>query len=155
VIVGEPNFFSITTLRPLGPSVAFTASARMFTPRKNRLTGFLTVQNLLCHSRILLGTVVRYPLSQCQSSASVLVARKARYARPARTYFFTIPRTSSSRMIRKFLTVELDLGARVLAEEDVVACLHIERKTLPSSFDLPLPTEMTSPSWGFSLALSG
>ena len=27
VIVGEPNFFSITTLRPLGPSVIFTASA--------------------------------------------------------------------------------------------------------------------------------
>src|SRR6185437_14377172 len=34
VMVGEPNFFSITTFRPLGPSVAFTASARMLTPRK-------------------------------------------------------------------------------------------------------------------------
>src|SRR5207247_6265794 len=34
VIVGEPNFFSITTLRPLGPSVTFTASARMLTPRR-------------------------------------------------------------------------------------------------------------------------
>src|SRR5437588_312141 len=33
VIVGEPNFFSITTLRPLGPSVIFTTSARRFTPR--------------------------------------------------------------------------------------------------------------------------
>ncbi len=27
VIVGEPNFLSITTLRPLGPRVIFTASA--------------------------------------------------------------------------------------------------------------------------------
>ena len=27
VMVGEPNFFSSTTLRPLGPSVTFTASA--------------------------------------------------------------------------------------------------------------------------------
>src|SRR5256712_828075 len=33
VIVGEPNFFSNTTLRPLGPRVIFTASASLFTPR--------------------------------------------------------------------------------------------------------------------------
>ena len=31
---GEPNFFSRTTLRPLGPSVTFTASARALTPRR-------------------------------------------------------------------------------------------------------------------------
>ena len=34
VMVGEPNDFSITTLRPLGPRVTLTASARMFTPRR-------------------------------------------------------------------------------------------------------------------------
>src|SRR5437879_11067259 len=34
VMVGEPNFFSITTFRPLGPSVTFTASARRLTPRR-------------------------------------------------------------------------------------------------------------------------
>ena len=33
VIVGAPHFFSRTTLRPFGPSVTFTASARMFIPR--------------------------------------------------------------------------------------------------------------------------
>src|SRR5438874_10856336 len=32
VIVGEPNDFSMTTLRPLGPSVTFTASASVLTP---------------------------------------------------------------------------------------------------------------------------
>src|SRR6266540_4170650 len=32
VIVGEPNFFSMTTLRPFGPSVTFTASASLLTP---------------------------------------------------------------------------------------------------------------------------
>src|SRR3989337_2068020 len=32
VIVGAPHFFSRTTLRPLGPSVTFTASARVFIP---------------------------------------------------------------------------------------------------------------------------
>src|SRR6478609_182221 len=33
VIVGAPHFFSRTTLRPLGPSVTLTASARVFIPR--------------------------------------------------------------------------------------------------------------------------
>ncbi len=34
VIVGEPNDFSRTTLRPLGPSVTLTASASLLTPRR-------------------------------------------------------------------------------------------------------------------------
>ena len=34
VMIGAPNFFSITTLRPLGPSVILTASARVLTPRR-------------------------------------------------------------------------------------------------------------------------
>src|SRR6201997_3109800 len=34
VMIGAPNFFSITALRPLGPRVIFTASARMLTPRR-------------------------------------------------------------------------------------------------------------------------
>ena len=33
VIVGAPHFFSRTTLRPFGPSVTLTASARVFIPR--------------------------------------------------------------------------------------------------------------------------
>ena len=34
VMRGEPNFLSSTTLRPLGPSVTLTASARRLTPRR-------------------------------------------------------------------------------------------------------------------------
>ncbi len=34
VMVGPPNFFSKTTLRPRGPRVTFTASASWFTPRR-------------------------------------------------------------------------------------------------------------------------
>ena len=33
VMVGAPHFFSRTTLRPFGPSVTLTASARVFMPR--------------------------------------------------------------------------------------------------------------------------
>ncbi len=32
VMVGAPNFFSITTLRPFGPKVTFTAFAKLSTP---------------------------------------------------------------------------------------------------------------------------
>ena len=35
VMVGAPHFLSITTLRPLGPSVTLTASARRLTPRSS------------------------------------------------------------------------------------------------------------------------
>src|SRR4029078_7977537 len=34
VIVGDPNFLSRITLRPLGPRVTFTASAKLLTPRR-------------------------------------------------------------------------------------------------------------------------
>ena len=34
VMRGEPNFLSRTTLRPRGPSVTLTASARRLTPRR-------------------------------------------------------------------------------------------------------------------------
>src|SRR6266566_4215684 len=34
VIVGDPNFLSRMTLRPFGPRVTFTASARLLTPRR-------------------------------------------------------------------------------------------------------------------------
>ncbi len=37
VMVGAPNDFSKTTLRPLGPNVTFTALARTFTPLTMRL----------------------------------------------------------------------------------------------------------------------
>ena len=37
VTVGAPQDFSSTTLRPLGPRVTLTASARMFTPAMMRL----------------------------------------------------------------------------------------------------------------------
>jgi hypothetical protein len=36
VMRGAPNDLSMTTLRPLGPSVTFTALARMSTPRSMR-----------------------------------------------------------------------------------------------------------------------
>src|SRR5205807_1977980 len=46
VIVGLPNFLSMTTLRPFGPRVAFTASAMMLTPLSSELRA--SSSNLSC-----------------------------------------------------------------------------------------------------------
>jgi hypothetical protein len=51
--------------------------------------------------------------------------------------------------------VQLDLGARVLAEQDLVVGLDLERRPLAVVIRLALPTAMTTPRAGFSLAESG
>ena len=54
------------------------------------------------------------------------------------------------------LAVDLHLGPAVLAEEHAVARPSTSSlRTVPSSRTLPLPTAITSPSIGFSLAVSG
>src|SRR6266849_5299245 len=55
VIVGAPNFLSMTTLRPLGPSVTLTASASLLTPasrpRRALSSNFSCLGKLLRHLR--------------------------------------------------------------------------------------------------------
>ena len=47
VIVGAPNFFSMTTLRPFGPSVTLTVSASLFDARLEAAAGgFVELQDL-------------------------------------------------------------------------------------------------------------
>ncbi len=54
VIVGEPNFFSRTTLRPLGPRVILTASARASMPFLRAWRAASSKSSLLGHSGALL-----------------------------------------------------------------------------------------------------
>jgi hypothetical protein len=56
---------------------------------------------------------------------------------------------------QQVLAVELHFGARPLAEQDAVAGLDVERLELAVSSRAPGPAAMTSPSCGFSLAVSG
>src|SRR5580704_3758289 len=51
VIVGEPNFLSRTTLRPLGPSVTLTASASKLAPRSSARRAFSS--NTICFAAII------------------------------------------------------------------------------------------------------
>src|SRR6185295_11703697 len=101
VTVGAPQDFSITTLRPLGPSVTVTASASSPTPRRMRLRA--SSLNFTIFAAIvdgLLPSSSRYWLvGLCfEDAEDVLLAHD--YV---------------------LFAVEHHLGARVLAEQDAVA----------------------------------
>src|SRR3989454_1347531 len=104
VIVGLPNFLSMTTLRPFGPSVAFTAAAMMVTPLSSALLA--SSSNLSCF-----GMDDDPPL--LENGEDVFLAHD-----------------------EEFLVVDLDLGARVLPEQDLVAGLHVEGDLLAVVADL-------------------
>src|SRR6059036_2520875 len=104
VIVGLPNFLSMTTLRPFGPSVALTAAAMMLTPLSSALRA--SSSNLSCF-----GMDDDPPL--LENGEDVFLAHD-----------------------EVFLVVDLDLGARVLPEQDLVASLHVEGDLLAVVADL-------------------
>src|SRR4030095_16692025 len=107
VIVGLPNFLSMTTLRPLGPRVAFTASAMMLTPLSRALRA--SSSNFSC-----LGIDRVPPL--LENGEDVFLAQD-----------------------EIFLVVDLDLGARILPEQDLVPSLHVQRDLLAVVADLTRP----------------
>src|SRR5256712_7586317 len=104
VIVGLPNFLSMTTLRPFGPSVAFTAAAMMLTPLSSALRA--SSSNLSCF-----GMGRGPPL--VENGEDVFLAHD-----------------------EVLLVVDLDLGTRVLPEQDFVAGLHVEGDLLAVVADL-------------------
>src|SRR5262249_35665148 len=117
VMVGLPYFLSITTFRPLGPSVAFTASARMFTPRKSAARAAWS--NISCFA------ICRSSL--CPQS----VARLIRQRRGAWESLGEDPEDVLFLHDEQLLAVDLHLAAGILAEEDAVPRLHDERERLP------------------------
>src|SRR5207245_11074436 len=107
VIVGLPNFLSMTTLRPFGPSVAFTAAAIIVTPLSSALRA--SSSNLSCFG------MDRVP-PLLENGEDVFLAHD-----------------------EVFFVVDLDLGARILAEQDLVAGLHVQRDFLAVVADLARP----------------
>src|SRR6266446_6137526 len=108
VMVGLPNFLSMTTLRPFGPMVALTAAAMMLTPR-NRAARPSSL-NMTCFG------ISRSPPGLLDDGEHVLFTQD-----------------------QVLLVVQLDLGTGVLAEEDLVAGLYVERDLLPLVVHLPVP----------------
>src|SRR3546814_7422128 len=101
----------MTTLRPFGPSVTFTASARMLTPRTMRSRA--SPPNFTS-----LVAILRYPrvvLFGCRSRAGSALP-SGHDAHDVRLLHDQV-----------FVAVDLDLGARPLAEQDAVARFDIQR----------------------------
>src|SRR4051812_33857913 len=114
VIRGAPNDFSITTLRPLGPSVTRTASLRISTPRSIRVrasTENLTSLAAMCY---------------------LLLIKKGAPLGRLLSCFDDIKDAHNVGLLHddQLFAVDLDLGARPFAEQHTVAGLHVGRHEL-------------------------
>src|SRR5256886_16298928 len=110
VMVGEANDFSITTLRPLGPRVTFTASASVLTPL--RMASRARTSN-----RISLAAISFFSVGEglllLDDAEDVFLAHH-----------------------QMLLAVDLDLGAGVLREQHAVARLDVQGAHLSVLEDL-------------------
>src|SRR6266850_2186284 len=113
VMVGEPNDFSITTLRPLGPRVTFTASASVLTPL--RMASRARTSN-------------RISLAAISVSLRWSVGLEALLLDDAEDVFLAHHEV--------LLPVDLDLGSGVLREEHAVTRLDVQRADLAVLEDL-------------------
>src|SRR5215210_3617725 len=115
VIRGAPKLLSMTTLRPLGPSVTLTASARMSTPRRMRSRAsrlnFTSLAAIWLPFPFLKVHKVHGPTRMC--------ARTFRSADDPEDVAFLHD--------DQVFALELDLGARPFAEQDLVPGLDVER----------------------------
>src|SRR4029450_4356835 len=84
VIVGAPHFFSSTTLRPLGPNVTFTASARLFRPRSRprRASSSYAIVLAIAKCFLRIGDARLVGRVQCPRRTAVGCAAPASPARP-------------------------------------------------------------------------
>src|SRR5687767_9431178 len=103
VTVGAPNERSSTTLRPFGPRVTLTASARMFTPAIMRTRADSLNLTSLAAMSVFLSKSVGGDRS-VDDGHDVFLAHH-----------------------EQLVTVDLHGAARIFAEEDLVADLHVDR----------------------------
>src|SRR5713226_8451755 len=119
VMVGDPNFLSRTTLRPFGPSVTFTASASCLTPR--RIAWRDCSPYTICFA---IGVLLGSRFYRSLLLGFLLIARRGLGA------VFDDAQHLVFSHDEEFFTFELDLLPGVLAEEDEVAGLDVERYAL-------------------------
>src|SRR5215475_12778590 len=113
VMRGAPKLLSSTTLRPFGPSVTLTALARMSTPRS--ILSRASVENLTS-----LAAIVSLLRIDCWASGGLL----ARYLVGQHAHDVAL---FHDQVVD---AVDLDLGARPLAEQHPVADLDVDRDEL-------------------------
>src|SRR5512138_3384090 len=135
-MVGLPNFLSMTTLRPFGPMVALTAAAMMLTPRSRAARP--SSLNMTCFG------ISRSPpgslggIDRAHSSGG-----RSGSLRWVMTAGLVPGLLDDGEHVlfpqdQVLLVVQLDLRTGVLAEEDLVAGLHVERDLLALVVHLPV-----------------
>src|SRR5450759_3257967 len=102
VMVGAPNFFSSTTLRPLGPSVTLTASASLVTPASRARRASSSYSSILA--------IFQTPLSLLLRLGRLLLCKYVPLAED-----------------QDLFAADLYLGAAVLRVDDGVAYLDVQR----------------------------
>ena len=93
VIVGAPHFFSRTTLRPFGPRVTFTASARTFMPRSRPRRASSSKAMILAMLVVVPPRTGGWAAGQCPrrtDRAGAVLSRPARPSPPAGTVLVTL-----------------------------------------------------------------
>src|SRR5579863_43211 len=108
------------TLRPLGPSVTFTALARMSTPCSMRSRA--SVENFTSFADIAVLSLSFFGSSSRGSSEASFEGRRNRSGDHAHDIGLLHD--------QEFLAVELDLGARPFAEQHAIARLNADRNEL-------------------------
>ncbi len=111
VIVGEPNFLSSTTLRPLGPIVTRTASARRSMPRFSERRAVSSKMSCLAKGKSLRGVLVG---GRDAGGASVLDDREDVLLAED----------------EELLALDLELGPGVLGVQDLLADRDVDRLAL-------------------------
>src|SRR6185437_13472955 len=156
---GRSKFLLNHNVPAFGPERRLDGVRQRVHSAQDRLTGITTVQNLLCHSS---NSPIPVSIFNARFSGFLLQLRlitpnsaELSDTHLPDTHFLMMPRTSSSRMIRNSSPSILISVPEYLPKSTRSPAFTSRGKTLPSSLDLPLPAAMTSPSWGFSLALSG
>src|SRR6516225_6671064 len=141
---GAPKDFSSTTLRPFGPNVTLTASARMSTPRNMRsrasCENFTSLAAIGVYSNIRLHVLrpkalivslnrgLRRPMESGTSGTNPRSTAERAAIRPRRAPM-PFPRSPKDVALfhdEQILTINLDFGARPLPERHAVTTLDVE-----------------------------
>src|SRR3989454_6512472 len=110
VMVGLPNFLSITTFRPFGPNVTLTACAMMLTPRRSAARASSLNRSCLA--------IDLYPSSRVCTNAVTAAEPRGSRAENAENVLLLHDQV--------LLAVQPHLAAGVLAEQDPVPRLDVE-----------------------------
>src|SRR5512134_1374910 len=121
VVRGAPKLFSMTTLRPLGPSVTFTALARMSTPRS-------IFSRASAAKRTSLAAIWLVLLRVFGDAARAIAAARDREGEQAGGSALEHAHDVGLLHDEELLAIDLDLGAGPFAEQHLVALLDVERR---------------------------